>query len=80
MLKICVAATLKYSNDALRSLIGPLGVLKRKIEEETGLFILRLLNFIANQGYLHNRMSSFVILLICQLKYTLELLEGSVLA
>ncbi|XP_062151411.1 polyribonucleotide nucleotidyltransferase 2, mitochondrial [Alnus glutinosa] len=29
-------ATLKFSNDALRRLIGPLGVLKRKIEEETG--------------------------------------------
>ncbi|KAG9132108.1 hypothetical protein Leryth_022020 [Lithospermum erythrorhizon] len=28
--------TLKYSNDDLRRLIGPLGVLKRKIEEETG--------------------------------------------
>lgn len=31
------AVTLKYSNDTLRSLIGPLGALKRKIEEETGL-------------------------------------------
>ncbi|XP_041003845.1 polyribonucleotide nucleotidyltransferase 2, mitochondrial [Juglans microcarpa x Juglans regia] len=29
-------ATLKFSNDALRRLIGPLGVLKRKMEEETG--------------------------------------------
>ncbi|KAK2973328.1 hypothetical protein RJ640_027971, partial [Escallonia rubra] len=29
-------ATLKYSNDVLRQLIGPLGALKRKIEEETG--------------------------------------------
>lgn len=29
-------ATLKYSNDAIRRLIGPLGALKRKIEEETG--------------------------------------------
>ncbi|KAI4339541.1 hypothetical protein MLD38_024473 [Melastoma candidum] len=29
-------ATLKFSNDALRRLIGPLGVLKRRIEEETG--------------------------------------------
>ncbi|CAK7328087.1 unnamed protein product [Dovyalis caffra] len=29
-------ATLKFSNDTLRRLIGPLGVLKRKIEEETG--------------------------------------------
>ncbi|CAH9125235.1 unnamed protein product [Cuscuta epithymum] len=29
-------ATLKYSNDVLRRLIGPLGALKRKIEEETG--------------------------------------------
>lgn len=29
-------ATLKFSNDALRRLIGPLGVLKRKIEEDTG--------------------------------------------
>ncbi|XP_044466313.1 polyribonucleotide nucleotidyltransferase 2, mitochondrial isoform X2 [Mangifera indica] len=28
--------TLKYSNDTLRRLIGPLGSLKRKIEEETG--------------------------------------------
>ncbi|KAK6155209.1 hypothetical protein DH2020_009457 [Rehmannia glutinosa] len=28
--------TLKYSNDAIRRLIGPLGALKRKIEEETG--------------------------------------------
>ncbi|KAF3672924.1 Polyribonucleotide nucleotidyltransferase 2, mitochondrial [Capsicum annuum] len=28
--------TLKYSNDALRRLIGPLGALKRKIEQETG--------------------------------------------
>ncbi|CAA3005913.1 polyribonucleotide nucleotidyltransferase 2, mitochondrial [Olea europaea subsp. europaea] len=28
--------TLKYSNDAIRRLIGPLGSLKRKIEEETG--------------------------------------------
>ncbi|KAH7851694.1 hypothetical protein Vadar_015417 [Vaccinium darrowii] len=28
--------TLKYSNDDLRRLIGPLGALKRKIEEETG--------------------------------------------
>ncbi|KAH6788311.1 polyribonucleotide nucleotidyltransferase [Perilla frutescens var. frutescens] len=27
---------LKYSNDAIRRLIGPLGALKRKIEEETG--------------------------------------------
>lgn len=31
------AVTLKYSNDTLRRLIGPLGSLKRKIEEETGL-------------------------------------------
>jgi polyribonucleotide nucleotidyltransferase len=29
-------ATLKYSNDSLRTLIGPMGVLKRKIEVETG--------------------------------------------
>ncbi|XP_038716712.1 polyribonucleotide nucleotidyltransferase 2, mitochondrial-like isoform X3 [Tripterygium wilfordii] len=29
-------ASFKYSNDALRRLIGPLGALKRKIEEETG--------------------------------------------
>lgn len=29
-------ATLKYDNDTLRRLIGPLGALKRKIEEETG--------------------------------------------
>ncbi|KAL3526075.1 hypothetical protein ACH5RR_014447 [Cinchona calisaya] len=29
-------ATLKYSNDAIRRLVGPLGALKRKIEEETG--------------------------------------------
>lgn len=28
--------TLKYSNDAIRRIIGPLGALKRKIEEETG--------------------------------------------
>ncbi|KAL0554851.1 hypothetical protein IC582_008779 [Cucumis melo] len=28
--------TLKYTNDALRRLIGPLGILKRKIEAETG--------------------------------------------
>ncbi|XVE67892.1 hypothetical protein DITRI_Ditri09bG0024400 [Diplodiscus trichospermus] len=28
--------TLKFSNDAIRRLIGPLGALKRKIEEETG--------------------------------------------
>ncbi|GMP30282.1 hypothetical protein CsSME_00005018 [Camellia sinensis var. sinensis] len=28
--------TLKYSNEALRRMIGPLGALKRKIEEETG--------------------------------------------
>lgn len=34
---ICHAATLKYDNDTLRRLIGPLGALKRKIEEETGL-------------------------------------------
>ena len=32
------AATLKYSNDALRRLIGPMGALKRKMEEETGQF------------------------------------------
>ncbi|KAI9078072.1 hypothetical protein K1719_039997 [Acacia pycnantha] len=29
-------ATLKYSNDSLRNLIGPLGAVKSKIEEETG--------------------------------------------
>ncbi|KAK4282381.1 hypothetical protein QN277_013765 [Acacia crassicarpa] len=29
-------ATLKYSNDALRNLIGPLGAVKTRIEEETG--------------------------------------------
>ncbi|GMH24217.1 hypothetical protein Nepgr_026060 [Nepenthes gracilis] len=29
-------ATLKYSNDSIRRLIGPLGALKRKIEDETG--------------------------------------------
>ncbi|XP_057758466.1 polyribonucleotide nucleotidyltransferase 2, mitochondrial [Arachis stenosperma] len=29
-------ATLKYSNDAIRRLIGPMGALKRKMEEETG--------------------------------------------
>ncbi|CAN0904238.1 Polyribonucleotide nucleotidyltransferase 2, mitochondrial [Linum grandiflorum] len=29
-------ASLKYSNDALRRLIGPLGALRKKIEEETG--------------------------------------------
>ncbi|KAI8018349.1 hypothetical protein LOK49_LG04G03633 [Camellia lanceoleosa] len=28
--------TLKYNNEALRRMIGPLGALKRKIEEETG--------------------------------------------
>lgn len=28
--------TLKYSNDALRRLIGPVGALRRKIEDETG--------------------------------------------
>lgn len=29
-------ATLKYSNDSIRRLVGPLGALKRKIETETG--------------------------------------------
>ncbi|XP_050384226.1 polyribonucleotide nucleotidyltransferase 2, mitochondrial [Argentina anserina] len=29
-------ATLKYSNDSLRRLLGPMGALKRKIEDETG--------------------------------------------
>ncbi|KAL5540637.1 hypothetical protein UlMin_043212 [Ulmus minor] len=29
-------ATLKYANDSIRRLVGPLGALKRKIEEETG--------------------------------------------
>ncbi|XP_074312378.1 polyribonucleotide nucleotidyltransferase 2, mitochondrial [Silene latifolia] len=29
-------ATLKYNNDSIRTLVGPLGALKRKIEEETG--------------------------------------------
>ncbi|QCD95261.1 polyribonucleotide nucleotidyltransferase [Vigna unguiculata] len=29
-------ATLKYNNDAIRRLIGPMGALKRKMEEETG--------------------------------------------
>ncbi|BAU00983.1 hypothetical protein VIGAN_11013000 [Vigna angularis var. angularis] len=29
-------ATLKYNNDAIRRLIGPMGALKKKIEEETG--------------------------------------------
>lgn len=29
-------ATLKYNNDALRRLIGPMGAFKRKMEEETG--------------------------------------------
>ncbi|GLU02089.1 hypothetical protein SLE2022_193580 [Rubroshorea leprosula] len=29
-------ATLKFSNDAIRRFVGPLGALKRKIEEETG--------------------------------------------
>lgn len=33
------AVTLKYSNDAIRRLIGPLGSLKRKIEEETGMIL-----------------------------------------
>lgn len=37
------SATLKYSNDAIRRLIGPLGILKRKIEEETGLFFYDIL-------------------------------------
>jgi len=32
------AATLKYNNDAIRRLIGPMGALKRKMEEETGQF------------------------------------------
>ena len=32
------AATLKYSNDVLRTLIGPLGAVKSRIEEETGSF------------------------------------------
>ena len=36
---IHIAVTLKYSNEALRRLIGPLGALKRKIEEETGLIL-----------------------------------------
>lgn len=40
----CLAVTLKYSNDDLRRLIGPLGALKMKIEEETGLFSLTVLN------------------------------------
>ena len=40
-LYIVDAATLKYSNDALRNLIGPLGAVKSKIEEETGLFIFQ---------------------------------------
>lgn len=31
------AATMKFSNDVLRQLIGPLGAVKRKVEEETGL-------------------------------------------
>lgn len=30
------AATLKYGNDSIRRLIGPLGALKQRIEEETG--------------------------------------------
>lgn len=29
-------ATLKYSNDSIRRLVGPLGALKKRIEEETG--------------------------------------------
>ncbi|XP_022864922.1 polyribonucleotide nucleotidyltransferase 2, mitochondrial-like isoform X1 [Olea europaea var. sylvestris] len=33
--------TLKYSNDAIRRLIGPLGALKRKIEGETGMILYR---------------------------------------
>lgn len=37
---IC-AVTLKYSNDAIRRLIGPLGALKRKIEGETGMILYR---------------------------------------
>ena len=32
-----ISVNLKYSNEAIRRLIGPLGALKRKIEEETGL-------------------------------------------
>lgn len=40
---IDVSATLKYSNDALRRLLGPLGALKRKIEDETGGFFVTCL-------------------------------------
>lgn len=35
---ISFAVTMKFSNDSLRTLIGPLGALKRKIEEQTGMF------------------------------------------
>lgn len=34
---IYIAATFKFNNDSLRRLLGPMGALKRKIEEETGL-------------------------------------------
>lgn len=30
--------TMKFSNEALRRMIGPLGAVKRKIEDETGIF------------------------------------------
>lgn len=42
---------LKYNNDAIRRLIGPLGVLKRKIEEETGIFILKIGNIVADWAW-----------------------------
>ncbi|KAJ8447218.1 hypothetical protein Cgig2_030449 [Carnegiea gigantea] len=41
--------TLKYSNDSIRRLIGPLGALKRKIEEETGsseIYCDHIINFV----------------------------------
>lgn len=34
---------MKYSNDALRRLLGPMGALKRKIEDETGWFLCYML-------------------------------------
>lgn len=45
---IYIAATLKFSNDSLRRLLGPMGALKRKIEEETGLIKLEHATNITN--------------------------------
>ena len=48
-LTIVAAVTLKYSNDSIRRLIGPLGALKRKIEEETGsseIYCDHIINFV----------------------------------